>query len=60
MHDHNRGKSKSIKYRGPFVLVYREEYFTKLEAVLREKQIKNYKGGAAFKRLLNNTLDPVV
>ena len=54
LQDHNRGKSESVKYRGPFVLVCCEEYSTKLEASQREKQIKSYKGGEAFKRLLNN------
>jgi len=55
LQDHNRGKSESVKYRGPFALVHREEYSTKLEAIRREKQIKSYKGGEAFKRLLNKT-----
>lgn len=55
LQDHDRGKSESVKYRGPFVLVHREEYSTKLEAIRREKQIKNYKGGEAFRRLLNRT-----
>ena len=55
LQDHNRGKSESVKYRGTFVLVHREEYLTKLEAVRREKQIKSYKGGEAFRRLLNYT-----
>jgi len=55
LQDHNRGKSESVKYRGEFALVHREEYLTKLEAVRREKQIKSYKGGEAFKRLISNS-----
>ncbi|MDP2941037.1 MAG: GIY-YIG nuclease family protein [Candidatus Omnitrophota bacterium] len=59
LQDHARGKSESVKHRGPFELVYREEYATKLEAIRREKQIKSYKGGEAFKKLLKK-YDPVV
>ena len=55
LQEHNRGKSKSVKYRGPFKLVYNEEYITKIKAIRREKQIKSYKGGAAFKKLLTPT-----
>lgn len=56
--DHNRGKSKSLKYRAPFELVYSEETETKIEAVQREKKIKSYKGGAAFKKLLKECPTP--
>lgn len=59
LQDHNRGKTQAVKYRGPFILVYREEYATKIEAVRREKQIKNYKGGEAFRRLLKSS-DPTL
>lgn len=60
-HDRGKSKSKSVKYRGPFELVYFEKVATRLEAVHREKQIKNYKGGEAFKKLLlrNNSV-PIV
>ncbi|MDI6758678.1 MAG: GIY-YIG nuclease family protein [Candidatus Omnitrophota bacterium] len=54
LEDHNREKSASVKYRGPFEIVHYEKYSTRPEAVLREKQIKSYKGGEAFKKLLNN------
>ena len=53
MQDHNRGKSISIKQRGPFDLILSEEYATRIEALRREKQIKSFKGGEAFKKLLN-------
>ena len=49
---HNSGFTKSIKHRIPFKLVHQEEYLTKKEAKNREKQIKSYKGGEAFKRLI--------
>ena len=59
--DHNRGKSKSVKNRGPFKLIYKKEYQTRLEALRREKEIKSYKSGEAFRILISqNTFDPIV
>lgn len=49
---HNSGLQKSTKNRIPFKLIYTEQYETKKEALKREKQIKSYKGGTAFKRLI--------
>jgi len=50
--DHNRGSVKASRNRRPLEIVYTEEYATRSEAVARERQIKSYKGGVAFKRLL--------
>jgi len=50
--DHNRGKSPSVKLRAPFVLIYQEDYPTRIEAIRRERQIKAYKGGNAFQKLV--------
>ena len=49
---HNLGKNKSTKTGIPWELVKFEEYKTKREAWLRERQIKKYKGGEAFKKLV--------
>ena len=49
---HSRGETKSIKNRGKFDVVYVEECSSRSEAIRREKQIKSYKAGNAFKRLL--------
>ncbi|MCX5679255.1 MAG: GIY-YIG nuclease family protein [Candidatus Omnitrophica bacterium] len=49
---HNRGQTKTTKYKGPYKLVYKEEFVSKSEALKREKQIKSYKGGRAFKKLI--------
>ena len=49
---HNEGKQRSTKNRIPFILIYLEELSTKEEALFREKQIKSYKGGQAFKKLI--------
>lgn len=50
--EHNRGQTKSTKQKGTWEIVYKEEYNTNLEAKRREKQIKSYKGGNGFKRLI--------
>ncbi len=49
---HNRGKQRSTKHRIPFRLILIEEYENRELALKREKQIKNYKGGEAFKKLI--------
>jgi putative endonuclease len=49
---HSRGETKSLKNRGEFELVYVEKVSSRAEAMRRERQIKSYKGGVAFKRLL--------
>ena len=51
--EHNSGYNVSTKLRFPFVLVYSEEFSEKTEAYKREKEIKRYKGGNSFKKLLN-------
>jgi len=48
---HNSGRQRSTKNRTPFVLIYKEGYTTKTEALKREKQIKSYKGGNAFRKI---------
>jgi putative endonuclease len=54
---HNSSKSRWTRKKGPWHLVHREEYPTKEEAFLRERQIKRYKGGRAFKLLLAKNLN---
>ncbi len=49
---HNAGLQRSTKSRIPFKLILSEEYFSKEDALKREKQIKGWKGGEAFKRLM--------
>ena len=56
---HSRGQTKSIKNRGEFDVVYMEEFSSRSEAMKREKEIKRYKGGEAFKRLLTNQVETV-
>ena len=49
---HNSGKQRSTKSRIPFVLIMVEQFETREEALLREKQIKSWKGGNAFRQLI--------
>jgi len=50
---HSRGKTKSMKNRAPFDVVYIEKCSSRAEAMRREKEVKRYKGGEAFRRLLS-------
>ncbi len=49
---HNSGSVKYTKKYIPWKLIYTEEYTTKSEAFKREMEIKKYKGGIKFKKLL--------
>jgi putative endonuclease len=49
---HNSCLQRSTRSRVPFIIVYTEECSDRSSALLREKQIKSYKGGEAFKRLI--------
>jgi putative endonuclease len=49
---HNSGRVKFTKYGRPWVLAHKEEFQTRAEAYKREREIKSYKGGLKFKRLL--------
>ncbi|MFH1781624.1 MAG: GIY-YIG nuclease family protein [Patescibacteria group bacterium] len=50
---HNAGLVKSTKWFTPWKIIYTEKYDTKSEACVRELEIKSYKGGIKFKRLLS-------
>ena len=49
---HNEGLTPSTRCGAPWKLVYKEKFASKKEACRRERQIKSYKGGEAFWRLL--------
>ena len=55
---HHQGRTRSLKRQGPFALVHVEQYDTVSQARKRERQIKRYKGGRAFQRLLENSTTP--
>ncbi len=50
--EHNGNQTNSLKNKGPFIVIYKEEFNTLAEARGREYKIKSYKGGNAFKKLL--------
>jgi len=50
---HNSGRQRSTRNRIPFQLVLVEEYTCRKDALKREKQIKSWKGGEAFKKLIS-------
>ncbi len=51
--EHNRGYNKSTKFHIPWELLYVEKFETQEDAFNRERKIKSYKGGNAFKKLIN-------
>jgi putative endonuclease len=51
---HNSGRQRSTRTRVPFKLVYSESFTTKTEALRWERQIKAFKGGEAFRKLIGN------
>ena len=52
--EHNTNKVRSTKAYSPWEIVLLEKYETKSEAFKREMQIKSYKSGEAFKKLLED------
>ena len=49
---HNSGRVRSTKAYLPWNIIYTENFQTKSEAQKREYEIKSYKGGIKFKKLL--------
>ncbi len=49
---HNSGQVISTKNKGSWKIIYSESFPSKQEAYKRERQIKSFKGGNAFKKLL--------
>jgi putative endonuclease len=52
---HNAGRQRSTRSRVPFRLVLVEEFDTRGAAIVRERLIKSWKGGEAFRKLLKGT-----
>jgi putative endonuclease len=55
LQEHNEGKVRSTKARIPFVVIYQEQFNTRLEARSREKYFKT----AAGRRFLSKVIDQV-
>gem|GEM_PF-3231545 len=52
------GKQRSTRGRIPFVIVLVEEHENRERALQREKQIKSWKGGNAFRQLIAEVAPP--
>lgn len=55
---HNAGLSKKAWTRRAkdWEIIYTEAFSSKNEALIREREVKNYKGGNAFKKLLTTKM----
>ena len=49
--EHNNGKNKATKGKGPWKLVYSEEFETRSEAVMRERYFKTVAGRIELREL---------
>ena len=58
LEEHNSDVSTSTKHRGPWELLYREDYPTRAEAVRRERELKTGKGRDELKRIVSATKFP--
>ena len=52
---HNAGLQRSTKGRRPFKLILSETLPDKIAALKREKEIKSWKGGIKFKKLIDGS-----
>lgn len=50
---HNRGYSKYTKNKGPFKVVYKEEFKTRSEARKKEYYLKSLKSKVMIEKLIN-------
>lgn len=49
---HNQNSVMSTKNKGPFRIVYKEEFNSITQARKRENELKSYKGNSKFRRLI--------
>jgi putative endonuclease len=52
--EHQRGQTVSTRGRGPWTLVYREEFGTIAEARRREMQLKSWKSHRSIQMLIDS------
>ena len=51
--EHQRGQTRSTRGKGPWELVYREEFSTTAEAHRRELQLKSWKSHRSLQELID-------
>lgn len=59
LRQHNFGKTPSTKSRKPFILIYSEEFDSRIEAREREKYLKSYKGSKEKMEIVENLLNSI-
>jgi putative endonuclease len=52
---HNNGLQRSTRNRRPFRIILVEDYQDRTQALKREKEIKSWKGGIKFKKLIEGS-----
>ena len=52
---HNRGQTRSTRGRGPWLLVYQEQFSTLSEARVRERQLKNWRSHRSIQDLMDSS-----
>jgi predicted GIY-YIG superfamily endonuclease len=52
--EHNHGQTLSTRNRGPWQLIYQEEFETLAEARRRERQIKSWKSHRSIEELITS------
>ena len=52
---HNKNEVRSTKNKGPWMLIHKEEFETKRQALCREHRIKSFKGNSSFKRIVDTS-----
>ncbi|MBU4418593.1 MAG: GIY-YIG nuclease family protein, partial [Candidatus Omnitrophica bacterium] len=55
---HNQNRVIATKNKGPYIVVYQEQFTDKTTARKRENKLKSFKGNSVFKRLLEIKIDP--
>jgi putative endonuclease len=53
--EHQRGQTPSTRGRGPWTLVFQEDFETVPEARRRERQLKSWKSHASIQKLILST-----
>jgi putative endonuclease len=51
---HNQGLQRWTRNKGPWVLVYNEEFPDKTKAILRENELKSKKSRVSLEYIINN------
>ncbi len=60
LEEHNSGLSRWTRGRGPWVLVFREDYPTRAEAMRREKELKTGRARQDLGRMLSVSAERVL